>query len=187
MTCTGRHQTLQPSRSLSVMGEIAGVNTRLWADLFIVRRKGQMGGRVSRWTQRSRVRPGEGWAPSVCTLLLSHHEMTTSNQTSFEKKGVGGGNARLMTQFAKWFGRQVWFHFLSVKIFCGVLMLVNKKWDKYRNRFQRLYGTPIPTLHGQKTWEDIFDFISVRWFHSATEMVASRENEGFPSLLSFRR
>ena len=40
-----------------------------------------MGGGVTRRTQRPRVRPGEGWAPSGCALPLSHHDMTTNNQT----------------------------------------------------------------------------------------------------------
>ena len=40
-----------------------------------------MGGRVPRFTQRLRVRPGEGWAPSGCTLPLTHHMMKTSNHT----------------------------------------------------------------------------------------------------------
>ena len=40
-----------------------------------------MGGRVLRLTQRPRVRTGEGWAPSSCTLLVTHHVMTTSNHT----------------------------------------------------------------------------------------------------------
>ena len=38
-----------------------------------------MGGRVPRWTQQPRVPPGEGWAPSGCTLPVTHHAMT-SNQ-----------------------------------------------------------------------------------------------------------
>ena len=40
-----------------------------------------MGGGVPRRTQRSRVRPREGWAPSGCTLPLTHHMMKTSNHT----------------------------------------------------------------------------------------------------------
>ena len=42
--------------------------------------KGQMGGRVP-WTQRPRVRPGEGWAPSGCTLPKTQYAMTTHNHT----------------------------------------------------------------------------------------------------------
>ena len=39
-----------------------------------------MGGKVPRRTQRPRVRPGEGWAPSGRTLQLRHHEMTTNSR-----------------------------------------------------------------------------------------------------------
>ena len=37
-----------------------------------------MGRRVSRRTQRPRVRPGEGWAPSGCALPMSHHDKTSN-------------------------------------------------------------------------------------------------------------
>ena len=43
-----------------------------------------MGGRVSQWTQRPRVRSGEGWAPSGCILPLTHHVMKTSDHTNRE-------------------------------------------------------------------------------------------------------
>ena len=48
-----------------------------------------MGGRVPRWTQRSRVRPGEGWAPSGCTLPVTHHVMKTSNHTILDRSPPG--------------------------------------------------------------------------------------------------
>ena len=50
--------------------------------------KGQMGGRVPR-TQRLRVRPGEEWAPPGCTLLKTHHAMTTHNHTIPDRSPPG--------------------------------------------------------------------------------------------------
>ena len=40
-----------------------------------------MGGKFPRRIQRPRVRPGEGWAPSGCTLPVTQHMMKTSNHT----------------------------------------------------------------------------------------------------------
>ena len=40
-----------------------------------------MGGRIPWWTQRPRVCSGEGWAPSGCSLPVTHHVMKTSNHT----------------------------------------------------------------------------------------------------------
>ena len=47
-----------------------------------------MGGRAPR-TQRPRVRPGEGWAPSGCTLPKTHHAMTTQNHTIPDRSPPG--------------------------------------------------------------------------------------------------
>ena len=61
------------------MGEKAGVNTASVGGYpHGSKKKGQMGGRVPRRTQRPRVRPGEEWAPSGCTLPVTHHVMKTS-------------------------------------------------------------------------------------------------------------
>ena len=47
-----------------------------------------MGGRVPR-TQRPRVRPGEEWAPSGCTLPKTHNAMTTHNHTIPDRSPLG--------------------------------------------------------------------------------------------------
>ena len=47
-----------------------------------------MGGRVLR-TQRSRVRPGEGWALPSCTLPMTHHARSTHNHTIPDRSPSG--------------------------------------------------------------------------------------------------
>ena len=68
-------KTLLPSTSLSVMGEIAGVNMALLGGYLHSTKT-----RVPE-TQRPRVQPGEGWAPPGCTLPKTHHVMITYNHT----------------------------------------------------------------------------------------------------------
>ena len=73
-TYTGR-KTLPPSARVPVMGEIAGVNTASLGG-YLHSKKTR-----TRWAEgfhdEPRVRPGEGWAPSGCTLPKTHHAMTT--------------------------------------------------------------------------------------------------------------
>ena len=52
-----------------------------FADIFIVRRKGPDGRKGSTMNSTASVPPGEGWAPSGCTLPMTHHVMKTSNHT----------------------------------------------------------------------------------------------------------
>ena len=77
-TCTGTNKTLPLSTSLLVMGEIAGVNTA------------SLGGYLHNSKTRARWAEGchdelnghvfdlERNGPSDCTLLVTHHAMTTT-------------------------------------------------------------------------------------------------------------
>ena len=56
-----------------------------WADVFIVRRPGPDRRKGSTTNSTPRARPGEGWAPSCCTLPLSQHE---KNQQSHHTGSV---------------------------------------------------------------------------------------------------
>ena len=85
------NKTLPPFTSLPVMGEIAGANTAsLGGYLHSTKTR-------TRWAEgfhdEPRVRPGEGWAPSGCTLPVTHHAMTTHNHTIPDRSPPGSTRA----------------------------------------------------------------------------------------------
>ena len=82
-----------------------------WAEVFPVWPDG--GRRVPQRTQRSRVRPGEEWAPPGCTLPLIRHEMTTNYWQNRRSKRIV-----CETKVKLWFSneeseRPLWIFFLG--------------------------------------------------------------------------
>ena len=95
-TCTGWNiRRSRPPRVFQLWLKYLVSTRHHWADMPIVRILWPDGERVPWRTQRRRVRSGEGWVPSGCTLPLSHLEMTTNNQIIRDRSPPGSTRTAL--------------------------------------------------------------------------------------------